>query len=214
MSKLKDYLKSQKIKPYLKDILAILCIFILSLKSYQKPTISYDDKINKSNNMTDQIDSKENITETLKEDPYPHLSKSLSLFKGTETPLANETKITQPTFKEILFGEKPGTLKLLAIMGREEEKKAYLVDHQGNLRIIKKGDKIDEVIVFSITDKAVKFKWKNQLKEIYLYTNRPSPNYPSPQIEPISNIEEKIEEEERIKRPDLRNFRPKRERIM
>lgn len=219
IKKFKNFSKLQEIRVYLKDILALSLILLFSTIFYQAPPeINLEEKRSAFKNLSNQSQVKEKGLENEEKELYPDLPKNLFIFKTALIQKPKEEKITLPTFKEVLFGEKAGNIKLLAIMGNSKEKKAHLITHTGDLVTVKKGDKIDGVVVASISNKSVKFKWKNKVIELYLYKKKEKGAQP-PKIQPLKSLPPEAQpshlkpipaEEEIVDEPEPFKHRPRR----
>uniref|UniRef100_A0A7V5XHF1 Uncharacterized protein n=1 Tax=Thermodesulfobacterium geofontis TaxID=1295609 RepID=A0A7V5XHF1_9BACT len=199
-------MKIKKFSYLLKDILIFLILIIfLPIFLTEKPKVEIENikesKVNEENKILKEgKKSKKNLNLN---ELYPNLSKELSIFKTSKEPEEKE-----PTFSEALLND---AIKVILITGIDKQKRAMILDHQNITRIIKKGERIDNVLVADITDTSVKFKIDGKMKEINLYKK----SIKSPVIETKKTfqsfekpIEEEIIEEEpvEIKRQKKRGF--------
>jgi hypothetical protein len=175
----------------LKDIL-ILLILIISLPFFltEKPKLGIQNiKENRIIDKNKMLKKEENLNLN---ELYPNLSKDLSIFKTFKEPEKKE-----PTFSEALLND---AIKVILITGVNNQKRAMILDHQNLTKIIKKGERIDKVLVLEITDTSVKFKIDGKIKEISLYKK----SIKSPIIESkrtFQTIETPVEEKSMEKEP-------------
>jgi len=195
-------MKIKKISYLLKDILTfIILIIFLPIFFTEKPKLGIEKiKEKKTIDKNKMLKKEENLNLN---ELYPNLSKDLSIFKTFKEPEKKE-----PTFSEALLND---AIKVILITGVNNQKRAMILDHQNITKIIKKGERIDKVLVLEITDTSVKFKIDGKIKEISLYKK----SIKSPIIESERTfqtietpVEEKIMEKEpiEIKRQKMRGF--------
>lgn len=196
---------------YLKDLIVLIILIFLALNFYDKPSVNIHD-LNKSKPNNFKEEGKKDESEKIDSDSSA-IKKQLSLFKEEIENEEQETK--QPTFEEVLFSKGYDNIKLIAITGTEKNKKALVVDHMNNLRIFKKGEKIDSnIIVLDISNVSIKFKSKSRVKELFLYKRdeniretkkeiQPPVMRQQPKQEEIIHDQEPTEEEtvEKMKKP-------------
>jgi hypothetical protein len=184
-------MKIKKFSYLLKDILTFLILIIfLPIFLTEKPKLEIENiKENKIIDKNKILKKEKNLNLN---ELYPNLSKDLSIFKTFKEPEKKE-----PTFSESLLND---AIKVILITGVNKQKRAMILDHQNITKIIKKGDKIDNVLVADITDTSVKFKIDGKIKEINLYKK----SIKSPIIETkktFQTIEPPVEEEVMEKEP-------------
>jgi len=195
-------MKIKKFSYLLKDILTfIILIIFLPIFFTEKPKLGIENiKENRIIDKNKMLKKEENLNLN---ELYPNLSKDLSIFKTFKEPEKKE-----PTFSEALLND---AIKVILITGVNNQKRAMILDHQNLTKIIKKGERIDKVLVLEITDTSVKFKIDGKIKEISLYKK----SIKSPKIESKRTfqtietpVEEKIMEKEpiEIKRQGRRGF--------
>jgi hypothetical protein len=195
-------MKIKKFSYLLKDILTfIILIIFLPIFFTEKPKLGIENiKENRIIDKNKMLKKEENLNLN---ELYPNLSKDLSIFKTFKEPEKKE-----PTFYEALLND---AIKVILITGVNNQKRAMILDHQNITKIIKKGERIDKVLVLEITDTSVKFKIDGKIKEISLYKK----SIKSPIIESKRTfqtietpVEEKIMEKEpiEIKRQGRRGF--------
>ena len=183
-------MKIKKFSYLLKDILTfIILIIFLPIFFTEKPKLGIENI--KENRIIDKnkMLKKENLNLN---ELYPNLSKDLSIFKTFKEPEKKE-----PTFSEALLND---AIKVILITGVNNQKRAMILDHQNITKIIKKGERIDKVLVLEITDTSVKFKIDGKIKEISLYKK----SIKSPIIESkrtFQTIETPVEEKSMEKEP-------------
>jgi hypothetical protein len=153
-------MKIKKFSYLLKDILTfIILIIFLPIFFTEKPKLGIENiKENRIIDKNKMLNKEENLNLN---ELYPNLSKDLSIFKTFKEPEKKE-----PTFSEALLND---AIKVILITGVNNQKRAMILDHQNITRIIKKGERIDKVLVLEITDTSVKFKIDGKIKEISLY---------------------------------------------
>jgi hypothetical protein len=195
-------MKIKKFSYLLKDILTfIILIIFLPIFLTKKPKLEIENiKENKIIDKNKILKKEKNLNLN---ELYPNLSKDLSIFKTFKEPEKKE-----PTFSEALLND---AIKVILITGVNNQKRAMILDHQNITKIIKKGERIDKVLVLEITDTSVKFKIDGKIKEISIYKK----SIKSPIIESKRTfqtietpVEEKIMEKEpiEIKRQGRRGF--------
>lgn len=195
--------KLKNLQPYLKDIIAVLILFFLAWMFYEKPSVTI--KVKPKDAKVEQTHS-ENIQQT---EEQSEIAKSINIFKEID----DIKEIEQPTFKEVLFGEKKGNITLIAIAGTKKDKKALILDHANNLRELKKGEKIEnEVMVSLISDTFVRFKSGNKIKDLYLYKkddniSRNVPKVPPPFIPSKEQMNIEPEEEQSMNPEEMIKLR-------
>ena len=195
-------MKIKKFSYLLKDILTfIILIIFLPIFFTEKPKLGIENiKENRIIDKNKMLKKEENLNLN---ELYPNLSKDLSIFKTFKEPEKKE-----PTFYEALLND---AIKVILITGVNNQKRAMILDHQNITKIIKKGERIDKVLVLEITDTSVKFKIDGKIKEISIYKK----SIKTPIIESKRTfqtietpVEEKIMEKEpiEIKRQGRRGF--------
>lgn len=195
-------MKIKKFSYLLKDILTFLILIIfIPIFLTEKPKLEIE-KIKEKKTIDKQKILKKEENLNLNE-LYPNLSKDLSIFKTFKEPEKKE-----PTFSEALLND---AIKVILITGVNKQKRAMILDHQNITKIIKKGERIDKVLVSEITDTSVRFKIDGKIKEINLYKK----SIKSPILESKktfqtieTTVEDKIMEKEpiEIKRQGRRGF--------
>ncbi len=195
--------KLKKLQPYLKDLIAISILFFLAWMFYEKPSVNI--KVKPKDAKIEQTNL-ENIQQT---EEQSEIAKSINIFKEID----DIEEIEQPTFKEVLFGEKKGNITLIAIVGTKKEMRALVLDHTNNLRELKKGEKIEnEVVVSLISDTFVRFKSGNKIKDLYLYKkhdniSRNVPEVPPPFIPSMEQMNIAPEEEQSMNPEEMTELR-------
>jgi len=184
-------MKIKKFSYLLKDILTfIILIIFLPIFFTEKPKLGIENiKENRIIDKNKMLKKEENLNLN---ELYPNLSKDLSIFKTFKEPEKKE-----PTFSEALLND---AIKVILITGVNNQKRAMILDHQNITKIIKKGERIDKVLVLEITDTSVKFKIDGKIKEISLYKK----SIKSPIIESkrtFQTIETPVEEKSMEKEP-------------
>lgn len=218
------FTKFKSIRKYSKDLFLLVICFFIGFIYYQKLSIELHNfiKLEKSNLVLSNTslklyhdnDTNKSSNLTIKNREKPFDERILMLFQQEIKNVEVQSKI--PSFEEVLFGNDYSKIKLIAIMGTKQNKKALVIDHLNNLRIFKVGDKVDKnTLILDITETSIKFKSKNNIKEIFLYRekeqvilNPPIATSPPPPLPRPPSVEEQhIEDEGLLMEERIDKFR-------
>ena len=162
------------LKLYLKDLIIFIFLIIVAIVFYDKLIIKT------LPNKSLAVEKKVTIEELEKKDGnrrediyYKNINATAILKLFQDTAEKGEKKVyieKPPSFKEYLFNETLGSIKVLAIFGSPNQKRALIVDHMNNIKILRDGEKIEkDVVVLNISESSIKFKSGNRIKELMLF---------------------------------------------
>ncbi|MCM8819503.1 MAG: hypothetical protein NC925_01780 [Candidatus Omnitrophica bacterium] len=162
------------LKLYLKDLIIFIFLIIVAIVFYDKPIIKT------LPNKSLAVEKKVTIEELEKKDGnrrkdiyYKNINATaiLKLFQDTGEKGEQKVHIEKPpSLKEYLFNETLGSIKVLAIFGSPNQKRALIVDHMNNIKILREGERIEkDVVVLNISESSIKFKSGNRIKELMLF---------------------------------------------